>query len=114
MNQITVSPYTIRMDPSPLPFLFIASIIIEVIGLAQGSYAWVIGISTGVIFLVCGGLTIAGGGKLGTGEDSREYINKYNYNEVIHSIANYLLMDIKEIIIVHHHIYSTVDMWIWM
>ena len=40
--------------------------------------------------------------------------NKYNYNEVIHSIANYLLMDIKEIIIVHHHIYSTVDMWICM
>ena len=32
-------------------------------------------------------------------------------DQSIHSITNYLLMDIKEIIIVHHHIYSTVDMW---
>ena len=52
--------YAVRLGTVQLSWA-IASIIIEVIGLVQGSYPWVIGISTGVIFLVCGGLTIAGG-----------------------------------------------------
>ena len=52
--------YAIRLGTVQLSWV-IASIIIEVIGLVQGSHPWVIGISTGVIFLVCGGLTIAGG-----------------------------------------------------
>ena len=52
--------YAVRLGTVQLSWA-IASIIIEVIGLVQGSYPWVIGILTGVIFLVCGGLTIARG-----------------------------------------------------